>query len=314
MIDIYIPRSNGDKNELIYKLNKLPKEIVEYKRVWTKDILAKKRFPSLQPNNIVEQIFPNSLSDISKKNDSITYYNANIAALEYLYTKYFTNDIIENISKLDPELNKHQIYNYWKFVKMFSEDMYILHQDHEKNILGKEFILTASGPYPTFWKNPYSHETIFFDALQHYFGESSQHTAIDTDYTNSLSHIRVSLEFRLRNLFGVYGKIHKISGVVSPIPVSSILECVKINENLIDSPIPISNLKRINFYCNNYMHSGLKDYVWNPLFLYDYLIPFFTKEIKVSNNFISVLFTHLLNFEKGEEFNIWGKKPVVTIL
>jgi hypothetical protein len=314
MIYIYIPRQRGDKDELIYKLGKLPNEIAEYKSVWTKDILQKKQFPSIQPNNIVEQIFPNSLSDISKKNDSITYYNANIAALEYLYTKYFTTAIIENISKLDSKIDKDQIYNYWKFAKTFSEDMYILHQDYKKYILKQETPIMAFGPFPTFWKNPYSHETIFFDALLHYFGESSQHTAIDTEFTNTLSHIRVALEFRLRNLFGVYGLANKMSGAVSPVTVSSILEFVKTNERLIESPIPISNLKRINFYCNNYMHSGLKDYIWNPLFLYDYLIPFFTNEIKVSKDFIANLYAYLLNFEKGEEFSIWGKKPTVIIL
>lgn len=314
MINIYIPKHTGDKDELIYKLNKLPTEIAEYKRIWTKEILRRRRFPSIQPNNIVEQLFPNSLSDISKKNDSITYYNANIAALEFIYNKYFTVDIINDISKLDPKIDKDQIYNYWKFVTMLSKDMYILYQDYEKNILGKELKFTASGPFPTFWKNPYSHERIFFDALLHYFGESSQHTAIDTDYTNSLSHIRVSLEFRLRNLFGVYGLANIISGAVSPVAVSNILEFMKNNEGLIESPIPISNLRRINFYCNNFMHSGLKDYVWNPLFLYDYLIPFFATQIKVSREFVPLLYKHLLNFERGNEFSVWGKDPTVNIL
>ena len=100
--------------------------------------------------------------------------------------------------------------------------------------------------------------------------------------------LRIMIEVKIRNAFGIVGLQNKQTGALEPIPLSKIFNAVNKyvkNGDVIFNNIEYANLKKIYTWTNIYIHSGLKSYTWYPFIFHMYLHDFFdAMNIQLPNN------------------------------
>ena len=306
---------HGDKNELLYKLNRRDSEIKDYIKYWEKDAYGKK-VPTPNVDQIIEQVIPKGIKDLEKKRSKKQYYLGNIAAYKWVYENVFNDEFIETLNETTDEVKDHDIFfNYSEFLKEFTHDAIRLEQDYQEKIKGNKIPVTAFTWRPvTVWKNTWASDlSIYSKALQSVFGQVNLHGPDDLQPMNSISNLRLSIELRLRRLFGTYALYNSSNDSFEPIKVSILIEFIKNNIADIDFPIQISNLDRIVKWCNIYMHSGQIDYVWNPLLIYYYINPLFCDGcIRIKKETLKKLNKVVIGTKDKNKYKIYGMKPLIV--
>ncbi|MCA1373568.1 MULTISPECIES: hypothetical protein [unclassified Bradyrhizobium] len=114
---------------------------------------------------------------------------------------------------------------------------------------------------------------IYHSALQVIYGNFSPLAFSDNHSDTSVNQLRMAIELRIRRGFGVTAKLNKAGSVV-PLALSDIIQVVALHKQNITFPMPFEHIERLYQWSNIYMHTGLKQYVWSPIFALHYLRPF----------------------------------------
>jgi hypothetical protein len=317
MRNFYIPKHHGNKDELLYKLSRRDSEIKDYINYWEKSAYGKK-VPSPGIDQIIEQVIPKGIKDFQKKRSKKQYYLGNIAAYKWVYENVFTDEFIKTLTETTDPIKDHDLFfNYSEFLKEFTHDAVRLEQDYQENIKDNKISLIAKSWRPiTVWKKTWESDlSIYSKSLQSVFGQVNLHGPDDLQPMNSISNLRLSIELRIRRLFGTYAIYNSDNDSFDPIKVSILIDFIKNNTNDVDFPIQISNLDRIIKWCNIYMHSGQIDYVWNPLLIYYYINPIFCDGcIWIKKEVLKTLKDVVLSGKDTKKYKIYGMKPNIVII
>lgn len=315
MRNFYVPKNHGDKRELLYKLKRRDSEIKDYIQYWEKEAYGKK-IPIPNIDQIIEQVIPKGLKDFDKKRKKKQYYLGNIAAFKWVYENVFNDDFIKTLEDTTDSVKDHDtFFNYSEFLREFTHDAIRLEQDFQEHIKGTKIPVTTFSWRPiTVWKNTWTSDfSIYSKTLQTIFGQVNLHGPDDLEIMNSISNLRMSIELRLRKLFGTFALYNKTNDSFEPIKISLLIEFIKANKTDIDFPIQIANLDRIIKWCNIYMHSGQMDYVWNPLLIYYYLNPLFCNGcIRIKEETLTKLSDFILVGRDKTQYSIYGMEPLIV--
>lgn len=120
-------------------------------------------------------------------------------------------------------------------------------------------------------KNRFEHSVaIYQSALQVVYGNVSPFSFADNHSDTSINQLRMCIELRIRRGFGVSAKID-LNNAVVPLALSELISVIRPHKHLIDFSVPFEHIERIYGWSNIYMHSGLKQYSWSPIFALFYL-------------------------------------------
>lgn len=236
-----------------------------------------KKLPSKKNDQIIEQIISKSPNDLNKKENNKEYYKGHLCAIKFVLDKMFLHDaFIDNLKHYKEEDDKDMIvYNYYHVLQEILFDMSLLIQDYNH-------IFNRKLPENPIWKNFSQHNFTLYKLLpQLIFGQVSFHSNIEREPYVAIAVIRQTIEIKIRKAFGIMGIYDKSKDSLEPFSLGQIFEVLKKFENEIDFAIPLSNIVRINGWSNIFVHSGMKDFSWTPIFVYLYLNPLI---VGVSNN------------------------------
>lgn len=246
-------------------------------------LFGRKQLNKRDDNQLIEQAIPKNINDLKKKYTDINYYISNVTIFSEL-CQWIAETTLEYLKNFEANEKDVLIYNYSHLISyILSDSLFLLtnckiYIDKEKD----NSQLYGEG------KNPLQHAMGYWQFIrQIIFGQQSFHSFIDRELDMSIGMIRMAVEVRLRRGFGILGKIKKEDSSVHPLPVESLLECMKQFQNDINMPIPVHLLIRIYGWSNIFVHGGIKDYTWLPikiwLYLKDFLIGFKTNGSNVNN-------------------------------
>jgi len=123
-------------------------------------------------------------------------------------------------------------------------------------------------------KNRFEHSVaIYHSALQVIYGNYSPFAFSDNHSDTAVNQLRMGIEIRLRRGFGISAKLN-LAGAIVPLALSEILDAIRQHKQAITLAVPLEHIERLYGWANIYMHSGLKQYVWSPIYGLGYLRPF----------------------------------------
>jgi len=211
---------------------------------------------------LVEQGFPKNINEYNGKTAWDQYYIAN--ALMFVRQAEF---ILEPITPLQaglPELFYRNIVGLAR--KLFLDSLVLL----EDWATFKHQIPGVFGIAKARYERPLA---LFHSALQVIYGKCSPWAFAGNHSDTSINLLRMAIELRIRHCAGILAKTDK-SGSIVPLPLSEIIEAIDAHKVAIAFPIPFEHIDRLYNWSNIYMHSGLKQYTWSPIFALTYLRPF----------------------------------------
>ncbi|SDW33704.1 hypothetical protein [Nitrosomonas communis] len=233
-------------------------------------LLGKKRLPALQDNQIIQQMLAKSPNDENKKLSDPAYYTANVVA----YLKVCKDILQPNfIKQFDVSsggvLDDLIIYNYHRLFRALLFDSLVLLNEYAYRI--KERV---EPPYGCGKNLSQHHMTMYQSLKQSIFGQASFHSFTEIQPDLAVSIIRQIVELRVRRAFGVLGWYQPQTQSVEPLPISKLFEEIKKHESDIDLSVPLECLMRIYGWSNIFLHTGIKDYIWKPIVVKQYLKEF----------------------------------------
>ncbi|MGM4991281.1 hypothetical protein [Tardiphaga sp. 841_E9_N1_2] len=211
---------------------------------------------------LVEQGYPKNINEYPGKTAWDQYYIANaIIALQEL-------DRIFQPGKPYPTRNPDIFYrNLVGLSRKLFLDTIVLLDDWATFKQGLQGVFGIG-------KNRLEHATpTYHSALQVIYGNCSPFAFSDNHSDTSVNQLRMAIELRLRRGFGVTAKLNKAGSIV-PLALSEIIQVVALHKQNITFAVPFEHIDRIYQWSNIYMHTGLKQYVWSPIFALHYLRPF----------------------------------------
>lgn len=227
-----------------------------------------KKLPTKKQDQIIEQIISKSPNDLNKKESSAEFYKGHLSCLKIVLEEMFLNEaFIKNLKSYEVEKGKDLVvYNYFNLLREILFDMALLIQDYNFIIKNVEPTGFKIG------KNLYQHHFTLYQLIpQIIFGQTSFHSYIEREPFVSIAIIRQIIELKIRKTFGIMGVYDNIKGTYEPFALGQIFDAIKKQEANIHFSIPLGNIIRINGWANIFMHSGMKDYIWTPIFVYRYL-------------------------------------------
>jgi hypothetical protein len=208
---------------------------------------------------LVEHGYPKNVNEYSTKTAWDNYYIANaLIALREL-DKIFNR--ITPVPAAFPDIWYQNIREVTR--KLFIDTIVLIDdwaafRQHVPGVLGVG-------------KNRFEHAVaIYHSALQVIYGNYSPLAFSDNHSDTSVNQLRMAIEIRLRRAFGIAAKL-TLSGDVVPLALSEVFNAVRPCKQVIDFAVPLEHIERLYGWANIYMHSGLKQYVWSPIYALDYL-------------------------------------------
>lgn len=256
------------KESIIEKLEYLKKEGLNDYLNFAALEMGLKKLPNKKHDQIIEQILAKSPNDLNEKVISAEHYTAHLCCIKQVLDEMFLNDaFIANLKSYKVEDEKDLVvYNYYNLLREILFDMALLIQDY--NYAVKKITATTF----QIGKNLYQRDFTLYQLLpQLIFGQVSFHSYIEREPFVSIAIIRQIIELRIRKAFGIMGVYDKVKDSFEPFGLGQIFDEIKKHQSEIDFAIPLSNIIRINGWSNIFMHSGMKDYTWTPIFVYRYL-------------------------------------------
>ena len=123
--------------------------------------------------------------------------------------------------------------------------------------------------------NEYTHPVEFYHgAQQTIYGHGSFGLSyVDNHVELAIASIRQALEIRLRRAFGLIGKEAICDGAFHPVPISELLDVMRLHRAAVRMPVPLHNVKRIYHWASMCLHTGFRSYAWTSPRVLDYLRP-----------------------------------------
>lgn len=207
---------------------------------------------------------PKSFRDYKRKLTDKAYYRA----LGELFIEEM-DSVVRQVPRESEDPTTTVLYgNLIRFIKPIFFDSRYLFQEwgtflSEPQIsfgLGKSLLTRSVGFYHGALQIIYGHGTFGLS-----FADNHSDLAMAT--------IRQAVEIRLRHAFGVVGKERINDETIHPVPVSTIIDAIAEHAHDVDLAIPIEQVRRINYWANLHMHSGMRHYSWVPPRVLKYLRP-----------------------------------------
>jgi hypothetical protein len=230
-------------------------------------LLGKKRLPTVKDDQLIQQILPKSPNDAGQQSAGPTYYAANVVAYLKVCRGLLSQEFIERFDSKSP-LDGLVIYNYHRLFQGLLFDSLVLLNEYCENVE------RATGVYGC-GRNPLQHHATLYQSLrQAIFGQRSFHSCIEVEPALAISIIRQLVELRIRRAFGVLGWYQPASQSIEPLPMGTLFEEIAKHRDDIDLSMPLECLTRIYGWSNIFLHSGIKDHSWKPLFVKEYIKEF----------------------------------------
>jgi hypothetical protein len=219
---------------------------------------------------LIEHGYPKNINEYQDKTARDQYYIANaliaLRALDRLLNPCYPND--------QPDIFYQNILG---LVHKLLLDTLVLLEDWATYKMRVPGIVGIG-------KNRFEHGLgIYHAALQVIYGNCSPFSFPDNHSDTSINQLRMAIEMRLRRGFGIVAKLNRDDEIV-PLALSELIDAIKDYKGDIEFAVPFEHIERLYGWANIYMHSGLKQYTWSPIFALEYLKPFLLKP-KGSANF-----------------------------
>lgn len=217
-----------------------------------------------------------------KKSSNNNYYECNFAAIMHVVRYVFSSELLEILKAADKDdKTRFLVKNYQSIlieILRNVEDLCSLYI----STIGSKGRATAEGQkyYSSIRSRFISTVAVHQVLRQEIYGGASLHAFADKELSASIGTIRQLIELRIRRSFGILSLKDANSNIV-PLDMSKLFEVVGKHRSEIEFPIKLENIIRIYRWSNNYIHSGLGDYPWIPMYLERMLRDFsFGKEEK----------------------------------
>lgn len=232
-------------------------------------LLGKSRLPSIGDDQIIQQMLAKSPNDEKKKSTDPAYYAANAVAFLKLCRDLLKSDFIKHFEVVPgSEVDDLVVYNYHRLFQGLLFDSLILLNEYAVRIKG------VSPPYGC-GKNLWQHHVTMYQSLrQSIFGQASFHSFVEVEPDLSISIIRQIVELRVRRAFGVLGWFQPTTQSFEPLAMSKLFEEIKKHKSDVDFSVPFECLTRIYGWSNIFLHTGVKEYLWKPMIVKEYLKEF----------------------------------------
>ncbi len=219
---------------------------------------------------LVEHGFPKNINEYEGKTAWGNYYVAN--ALMFLRT---TDHIFTGIATLTADAPEIFWTNVFGITQKLYLDSLVLIDDwatYTQHVPG------VVGVGKNRFETPMA---LYHSALQLIYGNLRPFAFADNHSDAAINQLRMAIELRLRDGFGIFAKTDK-SGDVVPLPLKTIIEAIKIHKTDIDFAVPFEHIERLYGWANIYMHSGLKQYTWSPIVALTYLRAFLLEKAGIA--------------------------------
>lgn len=262
---------NIDKtqNGLHEKFQRLVNEELRWYEEEALTLLGKKRLPSINDDQIIEQMLAKSPNDEKKKLDQPTYYIANVVAYLKVCRELLQPDFIKHFEVVQgAEMDELVVYNYHRLFRGLLIDSLVLLNEYAVRIK------SVKEPYGC-GKNLCQHHMTMYQSLrQSIFGQASFHSFVEVEPNLAISIIRQIVELRVRRAFGILGWFQPTTQSFEPLAMSKLFEEINKHKNDVDLSVPLECLIRIYGWSNIFLHTGIKEYSWKPLVVKEYLKEF----------------------------------------
>jgi len=214
-----------------------------------------KTWASADENDLVAAAIPKSYGDEDKKIVNDTYYRA--------HATWFLKEmdrIVEAVPRKDAHAGLESAYgDVMAFLQKLVVDSVILFENWGR------YRMKVPGAFGMY-KDPFDHVMAFYQgAKQTIYGSGSWKLSYSSNHSDlAIATIRQAIELRLRRGFGVLGKTRTEDDSIHPIPLSDLLDAIDFYKDKVNFSISFDNIKRINGWCNMYLHAGIKSYSWCP--------------------------------------------------
>ncbi|MEY9405518.1 hypothetical protein ABIF65_011665 [Bradyrhizobium japonicum] len=211
---------------------------------------------------LVEQGYPKNINEYPNKTAWDQYYvaNAHIALRE-----------LDRLFPQGTPYPSQQAEVFYHNIVELSRNLFL-----DTIVLLEDWATLAQGTPGVFGigKARFEHGVaVYHSALQVIYGNCSPHAFWHNYSDTSVNQLRMAIELRLRRGFGIIAKQNK-QGAIVPLALSDIIEVVARHKGSIQFGSPFEHIDRLYQWANIYMHSGLKQYVWSPIYAIHYLRPF----------------------------------------
>lgn len=230
---------------------------------------TRKAIPRLTDDKLVEQAYADGINDADRKLGQFAYYGANARVFMDI-CRGVANTIV-NIQANTPELIAVADYfapNHVKLLHTLGFDGVFLLEEWAENVQQTHAVygVGKSMRHSAF---QISHAA---DKVAH--GWSPFFAYRDTAVESSPALIRVAIETRLRFGFGVLGIKECATGAILPLNLSALFKAIDAHASSVRFAVPLQNIKRLYGWSNIYVHLGVKDYMWSPMFALKYINSF----------------------------------------
>ena len=220
---------------------------------------------SRSEDSAIERAIAKNWGDYDKKRKCDSYYQAHAEMYLHEMNKIFDPKYREWVEKVSTT----NFRDVMLFVEKVLRDHLALFENWGRDKAGVPMVFGSV-------RNPLSHPMHYFQgAKQTIYGHGSFGLSFTENHSElAVATIRQAVEVRLRNAFGLIGKIRQSDRAFHPVALSVLLDVLSGHKDEIDTPIPIHNLMRINGWANICLHYGFRDYAWTAPRVVDYLCDF----------------------------------------
>lgn len=256
----------SSKAGLAAKFRELSQEGVDWFRSEALEVFGKKQFPNKSDDSLIQQTLAKSPNDETRKRNGREFYLANASIFITQLSELCAKDFIENFEAAEED--ELTLYNYSRVLRNLLYDSLILLNEYLAIVKGEDARYGVG-------KGHKQHTlTIYHSLNQSIYGQASFHAFRETQPDLSISIIRQLIELRIRRAFGVLGYFDATTESLQPLPMGRVFEVLSSHKERIDFSMPFDCLVRIYGWSNIFLHTGLKEYSWSPIFVTKYIQTF----------------------------------------
>ncbi len=223
--------------------------------------------PKRTEEDVIEGIVTTSEKDFDKKTRNINYYECSTVAILSVMRYVFSQKLLSMLKVAETdERTLFLVNNYQGLMNEILWNIEDLCSLYSEKCGDKKFSSSI--------RNRYIHTLSVHQVLrQELYGRNSFHSFADIELSPSIGTIRQLIELRIRRAFGVLSYVD-LEGNVQPLNMKSLFDAIKRYKNDIELPLKYENILRIYTWANGYIHSGLGDYPWLPMYIERALVVF----------------------------------------
>ena len=239
-----------------------------------------KKEPKRNANDAICGVLATTDKDFMQKSNDKEYYFCNFVAIMYVVRYVFTSNLLEILKVADKDdKTRFLVKNYQSIlieILRNVEDLFSLYSStianknegkHGNNDDSEDGDTAEKSEYYSSIRSRFISTVAVHQVLrQEIYGSASFHAFADKELSACIGTIRQLIELRIRRSFGILS-LKDTNGNIVPLDMSKLFEVVSKYRSEIEFPIKLENIIRIYRWSNNYIHSGLGDYPWIPMYL-----------------------------------------------